>query len=349
MNSKSNLKFSTIFPKEPKVSTNSVLLYDKRVLRSCPAFKIWKGQFEFARGIDAGETAKTFETYQSCVLYVLKSIQSGGLSRPRIIAVGGGSVGDLAGFLASTVKRGLPLWHMPSTWLSAIDSAHGGKSALNVGGYKNQVGTFYPAEKVLIVKELLYSQPMMLAKDALSELAKICLIKDEDLWSDIVQSSTSSPSDIIYKYLKRAIEAKMSIVAQDPFEQTGIRQILNLGHTAGHVFEACYGWSHGYSVGQGLLFSLDMSLKKGALGKAIYQEIVEALESKFFISKDRVFSDRSRMISIARFSKYLSQDKKSSGPGKVTFIVLESIGAVRRLDLSIEFVSQTAREFGWVK
>src|SRR6185295_5151716 len=114
-------------------------------------FRNWLKKFPCRYGVKSGESLKDLEKFPGhckAILQMTEKIET----RPlQLIAVGGGSVGDFAGFVASTLKRGVPLIHVPSTWLAAIDSTHGGKTALNVAGIKNQIGTFKQAEKIIVV------------------------------------------------------------------------------------------------------------------------------------------------------------------------------------------------------
>ena len=117
--------------------------------------KDFLNSFSHVYFVDAGEPLKNIEHFSNHVKNILETWGSQISRDHRIISIGGGSVGDFSGFVASVLKRGVQLTHVPTTWLSAVDSAHGGKTALNVGGVKNQVGSFYPADTVFLVKEIL--------------------------------------------------------------------------------------------------------------------------------------------------------------------------------------------------
>ncbi|MCX7978645.1 MAG: hypothetical protein N2578_06535, partial [Bdellovibrionaceae bacterium] len=127
----------------------AVLIYDRHLDSICPGF-IRKFPLRYA--VSGGEGLKDAARFFAHMERLAKITAKADLPRPRIIAMGGGSVGDFSGFVASVWKRGTPLVHIPSTWLAAMDSAHGGKTALNLSGIKNQIGTFYSAESVHLIQ-----------------------------------------------------------------------------------------------------------------------------------------------------------------------------------------------------
>lgn len=191
-------------------------------------------------------------------------------TRPlTLIAVGGGSVGDAVGFLASVLWRGVNLWHVPTTLLAMVDSAHGGKTAVNLSGAKNQLGTFYTADRVVIVKQVLEALPGAQRIQGLTELIKGFWLGDEEglerldqIGSDRVASAPFADiGDELLALLERAIEVKRRVVREDPFETLGVRTILNLGHTAAHALELEMGASHGLAVAWGMAAAAHLSLE----------------------------------------------------------------------------------------
>ena len=159
-------------------------------------------------------------------------------------------MGDLTGFISSIYKRGVSLIHVPTTWLAALDSAHGGKNALNVSGIKNVVGTYYFSKAVFIVEEILQTLPLKQKHLAFGELLKIALIDGGELYRSLKQNPNWQKS--LWKvFLKKGIAAKMKIIRKDPFEKKSIRSVLNFGHTVGHILEnsVCSSpWTSGYGV-----------------------------------------------------------------------------------------------------
>jgi 3-dehydroquinate synthase len=306
-------------------------------------FKSWLRKFPHRYAVTSGENLKDLKQVAGHFQKLSKLASELSPKTMTVVAVGGGSVGDFAGFFASVFKRGVRLVHVPSTWLAAVDSSHGGKTALNISGVKNQIGTFYPADKVLLVRSLLMGQPEIRVKDAMGELAKIALI-DGGPWVRRLKRNSLVGSDLLWNFLKPAIQAKMKIVDQDPREKTGIRQVLNLGHTVGHVFETAYGWPHGQAVSQGLFFALEYSVADGALKSRDALEIYDLLEKKFSLAREWPH----RPLSARRFSDLLLQDKKRSNGNQITFIFLSRIGKPMRRSVTVSNILREARRQGVV-
>lgn len=294
---------------------DAVIFYDQKLLKY-PFFKVWINKFPQRIALNAGESLKTLSSY-GLQLQKLTSLQI--YKNTTFVAVGGGSIGDFVGFLASTYKRGLRLVQITSTWLAAIDSAHGGKNGLNFLNSKNQIGTFYPADQVVLSKKLLMSQPIDRAYDAFGEAFKIALINQPRLLH-----STKISSDFLWKNLKVMIAGKYKIVNQDPFEQTGLRQVLNLGHTMGHVFEVAHKISHGQAVLLGLLFSVRYSFHLGYLNKKEFIKICQIL----FSVPLKLTYNKVLKISDLKIKKLLLQDKKRSSTSEISFIFIHKIGNV---------------------
>ncbi|MCB0368948.1 MAG: hypothetical protein KDD45_05710, partial [Bdellovibrionales bacterium] len=178
---KTDLIYANKLPHPSSLASVSILIYDK-YLQKNPSLNKWIEQFSFSLPVKAGENLKQLNQFEKHLLTLLKIVEKAKTKNITIVALGGGSLGDFAGFLASVFKRGVPLIHIPSTWLSAIDSSHGGKTALNVAGYKNQIGTFYPANKIYIIKNLLLTQPQVRLADSMGEVLKTILINGGHLW-----------------------------------------------------------------------------------------------------------------------------------------------------------------------
>ena len=190
--------------------------------------------------VRSGEVLKDVADFPAHVLEL--HVLSEGISPKDLtfISLGGGSVGDFAGFVASIYKRGVSLIHVPTTWLSAIDSAHGGKTALNLAQAKNQIGTFYAAEQVWLVEDLLLQQPEARLQEAWGEIFKTALL-DLSVWHSI-QRMKKYDSKSLFAVMKILIAAKMKVVKKDPFEEAGHRHLLNLGHTVGMSWRQIWVW-----------------------------------------------------------------------------------------------------------
>lgn len=181
--------------------------------------------------IEQGEESKNIKTYAT----VLEKMLEFGLTRSdAIVGVGGGVVGDLTGFLASTYMRGIDFYNVPTTLLAMVDSSIGGKTAIDFGGVKNSVGTFYQPKGVLIDLDVLDTLSDRQFSNGLSESIKMALTSDEKLFEIL---KTGEFKKNIDKIVIRSLNVKRSVVEQDETEK-GLRKVLNFGHTFAHAIEA---------------------------------------------------------------------------------------------------------------
>lgn len=287
------------------------LLYDKRLERKHGA---WIRKFPDRMALASGERLKSLDSFASVVE---KVIRRGDGRKLCFVAFGGGSIGDFAGFLASVYQRGSELVHFPSTWLAAIDSAHGGKTALNVAGYKNQIGTFWPASSVWVTREVLLGQPEERLQEVLGEVIKTSLLRGDRLWSETDARGYSG--ERVWHYLPQAIRFKQKTVEKDPYETGGHRRILNLGHTLGHVIEAKLGLPHGEAIRFGLCFTILWSARRGLVGTAF----VKACTRAFWWPGDAELENVFRKI--GNPASFLLRDKKNTKQG-VGFVFLKGPG-----------------------
>ena len=213
--------------------------------------------------IPQGESSKSLSVYESILQ---KLIEHQFTRKDQIIALGGGVVGDLSGFVAATYMRGIDFYNIPTTILSQVDSSVGGKVAINMGSYKNMVGAFYQPKCVIIDPDVLSTLSLRQRNNGLIEALKMGLILDSELFSWFEQEQLPF-TDII----ARSVQLKKQIVEQDE-KESGIRAILNFGHTIGHAIEAKYPYYHGECVSKGMLYFIeDESLKQRV--KAIYKKL----------------------------------------------------------------------------
>ena len=217
--------------------------------------------------IPADDSHKTIETAAS----VWDALQKGGATRHScMINLGGGMVTDLGGFAASTFKRGMHFINIPTTLLSMVDAAFGGKTGVNFGGLKNEIGVFRKANDVIVDTRFLKTLDQKNLLSGYAEMLKHALLSDIATWSEHV---CFSPEDILQsadalsqlqKLVEKSIEVKDGIVKKDPLEQ-GLRKALNLGHTFGHAIESFslnhdqQPMLHGYAVAFGLICELYLS------------------------------------------------------------------------------------------
>jgi 3-dehydroquinate synthase len=327
---KSEVVYLTGLPSE-QTFENPIVIFDRKLLKS-ERSKKWLESFKFRYGVEAGEKLKQIESFQLHVDKLLSVVEKMQTKKITLVAVGGGSVGDFVGFLASVFKRGVPLIHIPSTWLAAMDSAHGGKTALNAGGFKNQIGTFYPAQKVIISRALLYTQPPERVTEAIGEILKTALLAGGSLWKQI-QAESRMDQKKLWTYLPPLIQYKYKIVEQDPFEKKGIRYFLNFGHTFGHAFELSEKIPHGVAVNWGLWMALEFSVAKKILSKNDFLAIsASALLKNNLASPKVVIRGLKKAKSL---SALLLQDKKMSEKGLVHFVFLKKLGQPQVLKVSV--------------
>ncbi len=237
-----------------------------------------------------GEASKSFENYGKILDFL---IEKNFTRTDCIVAVGGGVVGDLAGFVASTYMRGIDFYNVPTTLLSQVDSSIGGKTAIDKEGIKNIVGAFYPPMKVVIDPVVLLSLDQRQLHAGLVESIKMSLTHDEQLFELILNSH--SLLDDIEEIIIKSLMIKKQVVESDPNEQ-GLRKVLNFGHTIGHAIESNTNLLHGECVGIGMMAfsSCEVQNKlKQILGK--YQ-----LPTTTNLTKEKLI-------------KYINLDKKRSG------------------------------------
>jgi 3-dehydroquinate synthase len=222
--------------------------------------------------------------------------------KDAVIALGGGVVGDLAGFCAASYMRGIAFVNIPTTLLAQVDSSVGGKTAVDLGHLKNIVGAFWQPETVIIDPDVLITLPEEQLKAGLAEALKMGLIFDEAL----VEAFEAEDLDLDY-IITRSIDLKRQIVEQDERE-AGCRALLNFGHTIGHAIEAATGTLHGLCVAAGMLYFIEDEPLKNRV-KTIYERL--GIEPEIKADKD-VLMD------------CLLHDKKSQGKTIQTVHVKEA-------------------------
>lgn len=316
---------------------DTLLIYDRILDRKSEAFKKWKRNFKYRWAVPSGEKTKSLDFISKNLARVFYQIENISSRKMTILVVGGGTLTDFGGFLASILKRGVRLEIIPSTWLAAVDSAHGGKNALNVGGFKNQIGTFYFPQKIYIVRDLLEIQKQKTADQALGELVKMFLL------SKSPQLSLKKLYSVHFDLLPAVVDEKYKFVKQDPFEEKKIRYFLNLGHTTAHAFEKIHGLPHGEAVLYGVLFSLVWSQHLGFMSKAEYDRI---FLSPFWEQNVNVETYKKLLRSPPqKLRSALLQDKKKNQAGLVHEVFLKKKGSPFLHLVSIQdFLKEFARQ-----
>lgn len=266
--------------------------------------------------LKSGEKTKSLEKLPLHIEKINSLIPDFDKNSTLFIGLGGGSILDLVGFLSVIYKRGLPFVSLPSTWLSVLDSAHGGKNGINFKSSKNLLGSYHTPQAVFVVKKLLKSNPPLLQQSAYGELLKIALIEGGTFYKRLKKEFSKGSK--LESFVLQAIQAKMKIVHKDPFEKKRIRQKLNLGHTVGHILEADQKLSHGLAVLKGLRFSLSWSVYKNFLNETMFKEINQLIS----------LSPKVKKISLKKFKSYLRQDKKHRKGFKIDFVFVKKPGEV---------------------
>jgi 3-dehydroquinate synthase len=256
-----------------------------------------------------------------------------------IVALGGGVVGDLAGFAAATYQRGVPFIQVPTTLLAQVDSSVGGKTAINHPRGKNMIGAFHQPLVVLADMDTLATLPDRELRAGLAEVIKHGAIRDAGFFawleSSIERLLARDPAALAH-VVKRSVEIKAAVVAADERE-SGERALLNFGHTFGHAIEAGVGygnWLHGEAVGAGMAMAADLSARLGLLDGASVERLRRVLERAGLpIAGPRLDADR--------YVELMAIDKKVRD-GRTPFVLLSRLGAaVIRSDVAPEAVRAT--------
>jgi 3-dehydroquinate synthase len=246
-----------------------------------------------------------------------------------VVAVGGGAVTDLAGFVAATWLRGVKVIHMPTSLLGMVDASVGGKTGINTAEGKNLVGAFHPPAGVLVDLDTLDTLPKNEIISGMAEVIKCGFIADPAIL-DLLEKDTAAVSDprsaVLRELIERAISVKAKVVSAD-LKETGQREILNYGHTLGHAIELAerYSWRHGAAVSVGMMFAAELARSVGRLSDADadrHRSILESLGLPITYRRDRwqALLDGMR------------RDKKSRGD-LLRFVVLDGIGRPGILDV----------------
>jgi 3-dehydroquinate synthase len=280
-----------------------------------------------------------------------------------LIALGGGVIGDLTGFVAATYMRGLPLVHIPTTLLAQVDSSIGGKVAVDHPLAKNIMGSFYQPQAVYIDPEVLQTLSEREINNGMVETIKIAVISSPSFFRWLEKNIAQFINKNIYlldELVKEAVSLKVDIVLKDPWER-GLRNLLNFGHSIGHALEVEAGYqglSHGEAVALGMLIETKIAYNRGICSEAFEGQIKRILSflssSLSFLPACAVHADRRKQESINtaireldlnQLWETLTLDKKNI-QGKMRFILPETLGKVTLVDDIIkEEVIKALEEF----
>lgn len=270
--------------------------------------------------ISEGEASKSLDNYK---FLLSKMVQYGFTRSDCVIAVGGGVVGDLSGFVAASFMRGVDFYNIPTTVLSQVDSSVGGKVAIDFEGYKNIVGAFYPPKAVIIDPETLETLPQRQISNGLSEAVKMSLTSDKELF-ELFENEEIMPN--IDKIIEASLKIKSHVVEEDEKEQ-GLRKILNFGHTLAHAIESQNNMEnlfHGECVALGMLAMCSGEVKQRLLN--VLNKL--NLPTKVDLDKEKIL-------------EAMSHDKKLSGKD-ITVVFVEKVG---KFEMKTMPFSELERQF----
>ena len=282
--------------------------------RSCPSLR----DVEVLE-VEPGEAQKDIEIVAGLWQAML---ELGADRNTLLVCLGGGVITDLGGFIASTFKRGIDFLLIPTSVLAMVDAAIGGKTGINLGGSKNQVGTFCVGRGIVHHPPFLETLPERELKAGYAEMLKHALLDSQETLDRLLKHPVIG-LELIMMESKNSQELKARVVAEDPKEE-GLRKTLNLGHTAGHAIEALTQSSenslnHGECVALGMQIALKLSSKHCGLEAEIAEKVVEHIAANFppmpQLDEDALW-------------KRMLEDKKNQS-GKVLFVLLDSIGQAK--------------------
>ncbi|WP_310560706.1 3-dehydroquinate synthase [Flavobacterium sp.] len=278
---------------------------------------------------EAGEHNKNIET---CVQLWNVLTELGGDRKSLVLNLGGGVVTDLGGFVASTFKRGVDFIHIPTSLLSMVDASVGGKTGVDLGNLKNQIGVINVPKMVLIDTNYLETLSKDEMRSGLAEMLKHGLIYDKGYWEQFLDLKAIDFADFD-ELIYRSVEIKNEIVLQDPTEKN-IRKALNFGHTLGHAIESYFlendhkkSLLHGEAIAIGMILESFISLEKNLINQQQYEQIKTTITS---IYDSVVFEE----TDIHPIIKLLIHDKKNEY-GNIQFALIEGIGKIK-INQSVE-------------
>lgn len=284
-----------------------------------------------------GEQSKTLHTVEG----VLEKLAHRRLNRwDGLMAFGGGVVGDLTGFCASIYMRGISWVQIPTTLLAQVDSSVGGKTGVNLKSGKNLAGTFYPPQAVSIDPLFLNTLPDSEFWGGCSEVVKYALIQGEPFqtwlvnhWETVMKKEPEAMTQLI----KKCISCKADIVAKDERE-TGLRKVLNVGHTAGHAIEKLmqYQITHGEALRQGMLFELELAFRLGRMNEDRYRQLTAMVA---LIPATKGITG----FSLENMAQAMALDKKNRHQ-TISFLLLSQSMEIEEVELTGEALIRTMKD-----
>jgi 3-dehydroquinate synthase len=278
--------------------------------------------------VSPGEDSKRLEVIE----YLAGKLLVEGIDRTGfILAVGGGVVCDLAGFLASVYMRGIRFGYVSTSLLSQVDASTGGKNGVNVGGTKNMLGNIRQPEFVICDTAMLLTLPEEEYISGLAELIKTAVIGNLELF-DIIDRNIGDilnrDNDLLTVLVAESVKFKASVVTEDEREN-GLRRILNFGHTYGHAIEMQKSVKHGFAVASGMELATEFSFEKGLIRTCERERIIKLLKKFGLIEKHNIPDDKIEQL--------ILNDKKKTG-SDIHFVFVERIGSALVKKVSVDDV-----------
>ena len=266
--------------------------------------------------LSPGEESKKLKVIE----YLAEQLLQAGIDRSGfVLAVGGGVVCDIAGFLASVYMRGIRCGYVSSTLLSQVDASTGGKNGVNLGGTKNMLGTIRQPEFVICDPGMLQTLPDQEYLSGLAELIKTAVIGDKELF-DLIEKSfekiMSRDTDLLAILVTKSVRFKGLVVSEDE-KETGLRRILNFGHTFGHAIEMQKGVRHGFAIASGMVLATEFSFKRRYINLVEKERIIRLLERfKLLTELDLTGNQMEELV---------LHDKKKTGT-EIHFVFTQGVG-----------------------
>ena len=261
--------------------------------------------------VPQGEKSKSYDVYLDAIN---KLIEKGIKRNHLLVALGGGVIGDLAGFIASTLYRGIPFMQIPTTLLAMVDSSIGGKVGIDLDLGKNLIGSFYQPKKVIIDPEFLNTLSTLEYNNGMAEMIKSGLIGDKELYEYFKHHQKVTIDEII-----KTIKVKQKVVLIDPYDKKE-RMFLNFGHSYGHAIEKKTNYEvykHGQAISYGMLIALEKGIELGITPNYLYDEVKEMLL--------RIGLVENPLLKASSYEDELKYDKKNMADG-YHFIFIEEVG-----------------------
>ncbi|TAL60375.1 MAG: 3-dehydroquinate synthase [Bacteroidetes bacterium] len=285
--------------------------------------------------VPPGEQSKKLEVIEKLAEKLLEA----GIDRTGfVLAIGGGVICDLAGFLASIYMRGIRCGYVSTSLLSQVDASTGGKNGVNLGGTKNILGNIRQPEFVICDQAMLLTLPDEEFLSGLAELIKTAIIGDIELF-DLIEKNSKEilerDINLLSELVTRSVKFKASVVSEDE-KENGIRRILNFGHTYGHAVELQKSVKHGFAVASGMELATEFSFEKGMVRTCEKERIINMLNKFGLLEKHNIPDDQ--------IEKLIFHDKKKAG-NNINFVFTEGIGKAAVNKITVDEVIDFYKRF----